>query len=597
MKFKLKKKEYKYYDFIMIPFQCDPIATCLLGIQKILTALSAVFQVIILAKFIDSISNSIIGKGAIRNSSLVWFILLIICVGWRRISFKVGAIFSKRLDVNATVSLNLEFTKKRSKLEYSQIENNKTWDLIKRVCDNPQRQVYLMLNRSYNLMLYMIRIFGVLYIIFTQVWWIGVLTALLCLPLILVSLKSGDKNYKSNKVAVQYERRHKYLSQVLSGREAASERTLFQYTDQVNQDWYKQYEIARKISWKANILLTGSTRGSSAIITLLSSFITVALIFPVANNQISIGMFIALATGMYDLVNMVGVELTKALSQLSQCKAYLKDLNDFVALPEVEGVDKRPEKEALEIECLEFKNVSFRYPQTSMDILKNISMKLEKGKHYAFVGANGAGKTTIVKLITGLYDNYTGEILINNKELRLYSQEQRKAMFSGLYQDFARYQISIRDNIIVGMDVENQEQIIEETLKSLHLYEELMLLPDHLDTTLGKLTEKGVDLSGGQWQRLAMARALVRNAPILILDEPTSALDPISESNMYSQFEEVSKRKTTIFISHRLGSTMLADYIFVLNDGAIVEEGNHESLMDYNGYYARMYTSQKGWYQ
>ena len=356
--FKLKEKKYGWMDFFAIPFACDPQAAAALGIQKLLTALSAVFQVAVLAKFLDSADIALKSKGQ-WDSVFVWFAILAVCVGWRRISFRVGVVFIERIRIRATAQMNRALTEKRSRLSYYLIENEESWNLINRVSKQPERQITLMLQRSYNLILYIIRIFGVLYIVFTQVWWIGIFTAVLCIPLIILSLKTGQKNYDAKKQVADHERRYQYLANVLSGREAVNERTLFGYSEKLNGDWYEQYEKARLIKWKANFKLACSVRGGSAVITILSSFIVIALLFPVSSGQISTGMFIALATGMYDLVNMVGVELTKSVSQLSQCREYLKDLTAFAALEEVPGVDEPPAKKPVEIREVEFKDVSF----------------------------------------------------------------------------------------------------------------------------------------------------------------------------------------------------------------------------------------------
>ena len=174
-------------------------------------------------------------------------------------------------------------------------------------------------------------------------------------------------------------------------------------------------------------------------------------------------------------------------------------------------------------------------------------------------------------------------------------------MFSGVYQDFAQYSISVADNMQLGsvwqMGTPEANQKMRQIAKKLDLQEEIESLPKQYDTQLGRLTPESVDLSGGQWQRLAMARSLMSTAPIQILDEPTAALDPISESRLYEQFGEISQGRTTIFISHRLGSTRLADEIFVLKDGGVLEAGTHQELMTQQGLYAKMYESQRSWYQ
>lgn len=600
MQFQLKKKTYDWKDFLMIPFMCDGISTIALGIQKILTALAAVFQVVVLSNFVNTCTLALENKGTWRQPVL-WFILLTICVGWRRISFVAGKIFINRLRVNAAAQTGVAFVDKLSRLKYSEIENEQSWNLIKRVCKNPENQVRLMLQRTFNLVLYVIRIAGVLAIIFVNVWWMGIITTLMCVPLVWISLKSGEKNYRSQKNATEYERRYQYLGEILSGRAAVNERTLFGFSDAVNEEWKREYEEARKIKWKANRFMVRSVRGGSATVTVFSAVISILLLFPTAQGDMSIGMCVALISGMYDLANMVGVELTKAVSQLSQCREYLKDLSDFVNLKECDGGDSLPQTDGAAFEKLEFQNVTFSYPGTEEPILKNCSFTIKSGEHYAFVGANGAGKTTIIKLLTRLYDNYEGEIRINGKELRSYSEAEIKAMFCGVYQDFAKYAISVEDNILLGAigtePKADAAETVTSVLKQVGLLEHVQKLPMGIKTPLGKISEGGVELSGGQWQRLAMARAMISSAPVLILDEPTAALDPLSESRLYEEFGEICQGKTSLFISHRLGSTKLADTIFVLEHGYVAEEGSHEALMQLGGSYAQMYNTQRSWYK
>lgn len=275
----------------------------------------------------------------------------------------------------------------------------------------------------------------------------------------------------------------------------------------------------------------------------------------------------------------------------------MRDLTNFVALEESCDAQSLPSMPPPVFESLEFVNVSFRYPGTEKLILDQISFKIEPGGHYSFVGANGAGKTTITKLMTGLYDNYSGEILLNGRSLREYSQGDLKAFFHVVYQDFARYYISLGQNIELGNPRKLANGVsVESAAAELDLVDVIARLPQGLDTPLGKIKEGGQDLSGGEWQRVAMARAVYNLAPFRILDEPTAALDPLSESRLYEHFEQISQDKTTIFISHRLGSTKLADQIFVIDQGRLAEQGSHDELMSLNGIYADMYQSQRGWY-
>ena len=270
-------------------------------------------------------------------------------------------------------------------------------------------------------------------------------------------------------------------------------------------------------------------------------------------------------------------------------------------MEDTQGANDKPVSPPPVFKFLEFKGVRFKYPGTDNYILKGISFKMESGRHYAFVGLNGAGKTTITKLLTGLYDEFEGDILINDKNISEYGQGELKSFFSVVYQDFARYHITMKDNIRIGginaMESEDEAERIKQAVERVGLQETVKKLPDGIDTPLGKIKGGGMDVSGGEWQRIAMARAVMNPAPVRILDEPTAALDPISESRLYEEYEQISRDKTTIFISHRLGSTKLADEILVIGDGHIIENGTHDELMDLDGVYTQMYESQRSWYQ
>jgi len=600
MKFVLKPRKYGVLDFVRIPFICEPIGTIALGTQKLLTALASVFLVIVTSNFIDTAISSVKGE-ADPKDVIIWLILLIICAGWRRVSFSIGMAFLDKVQINTRKQLSQAFTDKRARLSYAHIENPKTWELINRVCKVSYGLVFSMLSQSFNIMLYVVRIIGVLIIIYTKVWWVACLIGIFCIPVIFVSLSSGNKSYSAYKKASEYERRYTYLSEVLSGRDSVNERTLFEYSDYVNDKWYEQFELARKTNVSATIKWTLSSGGGGALTSILSTAIILFLVQPTISGQISIGSFIALVGGVYELIDIMGRDMTKTVFRISRSYQYMKDLTEFANLDETPDATEMPAPVCEPFESLEFRNVTFKYPGTDRYILKDLSLEIKKGIHYAFVGVNGAGKTTITKLIMGLYDNYDGQILINSKDIRTFTKPQLISFFSCVFQDFAKYHITIGQNIMIGdvrnMDTDESRDKMIKICEALDIHDAIMGLTNGYETHLGKIQDDGIDVSGGQWQRIVMARALMSPAPILILDEPTAALDPISESQLYEQFEKISKDRTTIFISHRLGSTKIADEILVMDNGKIVEKGSHEELMSMNGIYAKMYDSQRSWYE
>lgn len=243
---------------------------------------------------------------------------------------------------------------------------------------------------------------------------------------------------------------------------------------------------------------------------------------------------------------------------------------------------------------IEFRNVSFRYPGADRDVLKNISFTLRKGETAVLVGLNGAGKTTLLKLLTRLYDPTEGEILLDGVDLKKYDPQELYSLFGTIFQDFGKYACSVSENVMFGnvKGVRDDERVAQ-AIKAADADDFVSKLPNSVDTPLMRIFEKtGTELSIGQWQKLAIARAFYSDSDILILDEPTASLDAVAEQEIYNQFDLLRKDKTTIFVSHRLSSATVASKIIVLEYGEVVEEGTHKELMSLKGRYYELFTTQ-----
>ncbi len=245
---------------------------------------------------------------------------------------------------------------------------------------------------------------------------------------------------------------------------------------------------------------------------------------------------------------------------------------------------------------IEFRNVSFKYPATEQYALKNVSLKFVVGQRMAVVGMNGSGKTTFIKLLCRLYDPTEGEILLNGIDIRKYNYNFYMSIFSVVFQDFKLFSFSLGQNIAAGIVVDKQRA--EDSLDKVGLSERLSSMPKGLDTPLYKdFDEDGVEISGGEAQKIAIARALYKNAPFIVLDEPTAALDPIAEFEIYSKFNEIVSDKTVIYISHRLSSCRFCDDIAVFNDGELIQRGSHDMLIgDEYGKYFALWNAQAQYY-
>lgn len=320
------------------------------------------------------------------------------------------------------------------------------------------------------------------------------------------------------------------------------------------------------------------------------------LIYNVLFTGMSIGDF----TMYFSTINGFGDWMKGILDDLANIKAqnmYLDDMREFLQIKSENKEKTRdiPIDSSYEIE---FKNVSFKYPKTDKYIYKNLSLKIKKGQRLAIVGINGAGKTTFVKLLCRLYEPTSGEILINGVNIKDFSKEEYYKILSVVFQDIKTFAFTVAENV----SLENLEDVDRE--KVLHCIEKagvgdkINSLQKGIDTSLLKILDgEGVELSGGENQKLALARALYKNGKIVILDEPTSALDAVAEYNIYKGFDELIGDKTAIYISHRLASTKFCDVIAFFENGEIVEYGTHEELLKKNGKYSDMFNIQAQYYK
>lgn len=599
MGFELKPQKYDLRHLLGMPLACEPLCTVGVVAQKLLTGVVNVLWVLVEAEFIDR-SIRLVTGGETLAGMLPLLAAMLLIVAWKRMGYSFGRILTRRIEVSAVYQMSVEAVKKRARLKFRLIEDEKAWELSNRISADMKNNVWFMIQHTCNFLNGLVRIIGVFLIIFAQSMGLGLGCLLLSLPVLVFSVISGKRTYKAYKEASVFARRGDYLQNTMTDRESVNERALFSYVGYVNEKWKEQTAKYRKISVKA-VARKEMRNGISTVLTnTIATVMVCFLIAELGRGSITVGVFIALSKAIYEMIDLMHNNIGHSLVTMARYAAYMKDLTAFANMEEQEGACSLPEKPPV-FESLEFRHVTFRYPGTDRDILKDFSLRMEAGRHYAFVGENGAGKTTITKLLTGLYNDYQGEILLNGRELGEYTQGQLKGTFTGVYQDFARYYDTVANNILLGdisdMESDDARKGMEERLRELEIQEEMRSLPRGYDTPLGKLEDGSVDLSGGQWQRVAMARCLMSPAPVQILDEPTAALDPISESRLYGEFERISRGRTTVFISHRLGSTGLADQIFVLQDGRVAESGSHGELMELQGQYAKMYESQKSWYR
>lgn len=487
-----------------------------------------------------------------------------------------------------------EILRKVSLLPYHRIEDKQTYELIQRIGKDYEKKIVDGFRTYLRAAGNALQLISILWVILrAKAWWSAVVLLIFSVPLVFVSMTGGRKNYDASVQAAAEEQRAVYLNEVLLGREAALERNIFNFSGWMQEKWKRQFGQAQQLQNRAQAKTIMRMKLSSILTVIVSVIVCVMLVPPVMQQTMDMGTFFGLTTAVFNFVTLVSWEIADTFSQLVQSWAYNRDLADFFALEEMESGKKSAGIIPENIE-ITFENVSFRYPGCKNYILQDVNITLQSGRHYAIVGLNGAGKSTMIKLMSGLYTDYEGVILINGKDIRNFSDDELGMYFSIAWQDFSRYNISLREYFELGGKAE--ESVIWEWLRLFEMDQIVSSWPKGLETSLGRLKKDGKEVSQGQWQRLMLIKTLLQKGQVKIFDEPTSAIDPVGESKLYEQIAGWTKGRLSIFITHRLGAARMADEILVLDGGTITEKGTHDELIELQGLYAEMYNTQKEWY-
>jgi ATP-binding cassette subfamily B protein len=424
-----------------------------------------------------------------------------------------------------------------------------------------------------------------------------ILLVLSIIPSFINEVKYSSHRYSVARSWTAERRELDYLRFIGANNQTAKEVKLFGLTDYIAARFNKlsgdYYEINKQLSIKQSIY--GSLFNILGILSYYGAYIFI--IFKVISGTLSIGELTFLSGSFNRLSNNLQGFFSR-FTAISESSLYLRDYFDFL---DIEVTDQAAAFTPIPGEIkigFELRNVHFGYAGSDSDVLKGINFTIKAGEKIAFVGQNGAGKTTLIKLILRFYEPTQGEILLDGINIAQFDKQEYRRRFGVIFQDFFKYEFSLRENIAVGNIEElNNDPMIQDAAARSLADQVVAVMKDGIDQQLGRRFAKGQELSGGQWQKVALARAYMKNSDIIVLDEPTSALDAQAEYDVFERFIGLTKGKTSIIISHRFSTVRMADRILVLEDGQVAEIGTHEELMAEPKLYEQLFNLQAAGYQ
>ena len=495
-----------------------------------------------------------------------------------------------RFDMKMTDGLERDIIQKYKNLDYSCYEKSATYDIISRISKNPGEKLKLIYWKIIEIIKILISLVGLVLVFRQASNLLIVIFILFLIPMLYENYKAGSLWYELYAKQTMDERKVAYYERLLTSKTSLIELIIYQATDYIKSLWEKQSEKMLKEKDATLQKVEKALLKKSLFATLWYICCTGILIHSVMTGHISVGLFIALFNTTLSIVGTI----TSLFETFGDFSKEIKEVSYISYFFELKNTESRTGHIDHPIHRIRFEHVSFAYPNSEKEVLHDANFEIDLSRSTALVGENGSGKTTIIKLLCGLYRPTKGRIMIDDQDLNKLSSQEIGKLIKVVFQDFYQYELTVRENIGFGNLGElDRDDKLNNALELVNLKDVKDL---GLDRNLGKLEMDGVDLSKGQWQRLAVSRLFLTDTAYVILDEPTASMDPVSEYKMYQLFCSLMKSRGSLMISHRLASAKMADHILVLKHGNIIEQGNHDDLMKNQGIYYTLFCKQAEWY-
>ena len=526
------------------------------------------------------------------KSSLICFCMILAVFVLSEVANSIFYSCMVRIDFQTGQQLQIELGEKGTRLSMICYENTETNNMLKRAKNCIEQERFSDLSLSvFNILAEFLKVNGTLLVLagFHPVL-VGI-SLLSVFPYLIVRLVRGKEFYELKRYQAAGERRRNYLYHLFGDKQAVKELRIFEIEDYIEQKMYAARDNMKQEVWNfkkrdMRSLLICEIFCKSGY--LLSIFSTILLLL---HQVLDVGMMAA-ALAAFTSFQTAAKYFLVSLGRIPECAAFVKDYYDFMDMEEAE---KGTEKLCSDFDSIKVKQLSFSYPGRKTPAVSNLSFTIKRNEVVAIVGNNGSGKTTLVKLLTGLYQAQKGQIYYGRQNLRSLDPEEFYKQISFVSQDFIKYELTVRENIGIGdwKQMENTDKIYM-LLHQVGL--ETFISQASVNQLLGN-EFGGRELSVGQWQKLAIARGMMKDSSVIFLDEPTAALDPLMETKVLKMFLKIAREKTAIIVSHRIGICKEVDKIIVMKEGKIAEIGNHEELLAEKGEYYRLYTMQQKWYE